>query len=170
MIWIEKSLALVAGFCLLTSAAQAISDDAASQERNYRVIIDRNVFGLKPPPPPPTNAPVVVAPPKDEILLTGITTIGTPRAYFATKAPQGKDPEKYSLGVDERKNALEVLAIDKAGVRVRNAGLETVMTFASNGVKPPASPTPPPGAPGNPQGNPDHHRAGQSRECRCLHH
>lgn len=122
------------------TTASALDYDPEAPERNYRVIIDRNPFGLKPPAPPPTNAPVVI-PPKDEILLTGITSIGGLRAYFMSKPPQGKNPDYYSLGVDERKDGLEVLAIDtsKKSVRVRNAGVEAVMTFAANGVKPPPS-------------------------------
>jgi hypothetical protein len=122
---------------LVTASAFAANEPEA-QDRNYRVIIDRNPFGLKPPPPPPTNAPPPAAS-KDEILLTGITSIGGNKAWFMTKPPQGKNPEYYVLGVDEKKDALEVVAIDLASksVRVRNAGVEKVMTFASNGVKAP---------------------------------
>ncbi|MFO1502179.1 MAG: hypothetical protein U1G07_28030, partial [Verrucomicrobiota bacterium] len=50
----------------------AVVNTPDPQERNYRVIIDRNPFGLKPPPPPPTNPPTLTQP-KDEVLLTGIT-------------------------------------------------------------------------------------------------
>ena len=52
--------------------------------------------------------------PKDEILLTGITSIGTLHAYFMSKPPQGKQPDFYSLGVDEKRDGLEVLGIDLA--------------------------------------------------------
>jgi hypothetical protein len=84
---------------------------------------------------------------KDEVLLTGITSIGRLRAYFMTKAPQGKNPEYYSLGPDEKKDGMEIVEIDpmSKSVRVRNSGIETVMTF---GVKPPATPAPVPNAPG----------------------
>jgi hypothetical protein len=150
MSWLRiAGTVLVIGWLALPTGA--VTNDADSQDRNYRVIIDRNPFGLKPPPPPVTNAPPPVAQ-KDEILLTGITSLGQVRAYFMTKAPQGKNPEYYSLGVDEKKDGLEILEIDPASksVRVRNAGLETVMNFSSNGVKPPAGPTAAPGAPGAP--------------------
>jgi hypothetical protein len=135
MIWTEKTIALVLGSLLLATTVEGVSNDPVSQERNYQVIIDRNPFGLKPAPPPPTNTPPVVTQPKDEILLTGIASIGSVRAYFMTKAPQGKEPDYYSLGVDEKKDDLEV-------------------TFASHGPKPPATPSAPaPGAqpPGTPR-------------------
>lgn len=137
---------------LLALTARAVANETGPEERNYQVIVERNPFGLKPPPPPPTNAPAV-AQPKDEVFLTGITSIGGARAYFMTKAPQGKQPEYISLGVDESKSGLEVLAIDlnNRSVRVRNGGSESVMTFAANGIKPPATPaagpTPAPGTP-----------------------
>jgi hypothetical protein len=132
-----------------TAISGSVASDDSGDERNYRVIVDRNPFGLKPIPPPPTNAPPVEKS-KDEILLTGITSIGGLRAYFMTKAPAGKNPEYYSLGVDEKKDALEVMAIDltEKSVRVRNAGVESIMTFAANGVKTPATPNATPGAPG----------------------
>jgi hypothetical protein len=150
MIWTEKTLAWGAGLFLLASGALAVTEDSLSSERDYRVIIDRNPFNLKPPvppAPPQTNPP---APPKEDVLLTGIASIPSLRAYFMTKPPQGKSPEYYSLGPDESRNGLEVLGIDIRGksVRVKNSGIESVMTFAANGVKAPSGPAPPPGAPG----------------------
>jgi hypothetical protein len=152
----EHRVLLVAGSVLLLLAGTlhgVTNNEPGAVDRNYRVIAERNPFGLKPPPPPPTNTPAATQP-KDEILLTGIVGIGTPRAYFMTKALAAKQPEFYSLGIDEKKNGLEVLEIDPSGksVRVRNAGLETVMTFAANGVKAPA--TPAAGTPGGPGASP----------------
>jgi hypothetical protein len=138
---------------LLGRAAFAVTTDLNPDERNYRVIIDRNPFGLKPPPPPPTNPPPVVTQPKEEVFITGITSFGVPRAHFMTTVtkppPVGKVPQYYSLGVEEKMDELEVLDIDLGtrSVRVRNAGVETVMTFESNGIKPAPTPaTPLPGA------------------------
>jgi hypothetical protein len=149
---LEKALILAwisSAAAVLTT--QAVVNETAAPDRNYRVIVERNPFGLKPPPPPPTNAPPPVAP-KDEILLTGITSLGTPRAYFMTKAPQGKSPEYYSLGPDEKKSGLEVVEINpkEGSVRVRNGGIEKLMTFASDGVKAPSAPAAAPGTPGGP--------------------
>ena len=155
MIWMQKTLILVAGCVLVTKAAYALTDETAvSDERNYRVFIERNPFGLKPPPPAVTNA-LTNAAPKDEILLTGFTTIGSPRAYFMSKAPPGKEAEKYSLGIDEKRAELEVLEINPlhGSVRVRNSGIESVMTLAANGVKAPAS-APGPATPGAPAAAP----------------
>src|SRR5688500_17436595 len=128
----HRSLRMLWPAALLTLGVtpSVLGIENAPLERNYRVIIDRNPFGLKPPPPPPTNVIPVMDKPKDEILLTGITSIGPARAYFMTKAPQGKNPEYYSLGVDEKRDGLEVINIDTQGknVKVRNAGIETIMT------------------------------------------
>ena len=60
MIWMERaSIALIS--LLVVAKAYAITDVPGADERNYRVIVERNPFGLKPPPPPPTNAPPPVA-------------------------------------------------------------------------------------------------------------
>src|ERR1041384_6432948 len=119
---------LVASTLLLATSVHGITIDPSGSDRDYKVIVERNPFGLKPPPPPPTNNVAPVAP-KDEILLTGITSIGMPKAYFMTKALQNKQPEFYSLGVDEQKNGLEVIDINPTAksVRVRNGGIESVM-------------------------------------------
>ncbi len=154
MIWRGTAFILALASLLFAPLAIANTMEPSSDERNYRVIIDRNPFGLKPPPPPPTNAPPVVTQPKEELFITGITSFGVPRAHFMTTVtkppPIGKVPQYYSLGVDERMDELEVLDINVAAksVRIRNAGVETVMTFESNGIKPPSTPaaTPLPGA------------------------
>ena len=53
-----------------------------------------------------------------------------------SKAPQGKQPDFYSLGVDEGEMALRFSGsiLANKSVRVRTGGAESVMTFASNGV------------------------------------
>lgn len=147
MNWTVRILAGVACVFSLTAPARAVTTNSSPEIRDYRVIVERNPFGLKPPPAPVTNAPAP-PPPKDEVLLTGITSFGGLRAYFETKPPQGKNPERYSLGLDEKKNGLEILGIDpmNKNVRVRQGGVEAVMTFAANGVKAPSAPaTAPPG-------------------------
>jgi hypothetical protein len=150
MICMKRALAVLSSCFLLAPIWHAVAEPTS--ERNYRVIIDRNPFGLKPPPPPATNAPVAPQP-KEEYFLTGLTSIGGLRAYFMTKpSPTKKEPEYYSLGVDEKKDGLEVLSIDlnNQSVRVRSGGIENVMSFASHGVKPPAAPALAAGAPGAP--------------------
>lgn len=154
MIWRGAAFIFALASLSVTPLAFGVTTEPTADERNYRVIIDRNPFGLKPPPPPPTNAPPVVTQPKEDLFITGITSFGVPRAHFMTTVtkppPVGKVPQYYSLGVDEKMDQLEVLDINVAAksVRVRNAGVETVMTFESNGIKPAAGPAaaPLPGA------------------------
>jgi hypothetical protein len=114
-----------------------IANDAQSQgSRDYSVIIARNPFGLR-APRPPKKVPTTAVQPRNTILLTGITSFGPPRAYFMSKPSLGYAPEYYDLRVGEAKDGFEVLKIDPVtkSVRVRNAGIETVMTFQANGVE-----------------------------------
>lgn len=146
---------IVAGL-LGTLAAHAWIDAGHARDNDYRTIVDRNPFGLRPPPPPPTNTTAIAQPPKGDLKLTGVTTYGTRKAFFMMSDPKGK-PEYYTLGIGEGKDGLEVLEIgeDAKSVRVRNSGIETLMTFASHGVSAPATgPAPLPGSPGNPAGGP----------------
>ena len=125
----------------------------------YKTIAERNAFGLKPPPPPVVAAPPVVEQAKSDLKLTGITSFGSVKAYFMATDPKSKAPEYFSLGVDEKKDGIEVLSIDDAGksVRIRSAAGETLMSFVTHGVTPPTTPpasTPAPGAPGIPGASP----------------
>ena len=125
-------------YLLFIAAIVAANKGAVSERRDYSVIFERNPFGLRPPPPPKTSpGPVKVA--SDEVFLTGITAIREERAYFMSKPRPGQAPEYYSLTVGEARNSLEVLGIDPEAktVRVRRDGLEMVMSFQANGVKPP---------------------------------
>jgi hypothetical protein len=137
------------GGLLLAGSAKGASGRPNRTGRNYDVIVDRNPFGLKPRPAPKTNE--VVATPPEELFLTGLTSLGGLRAYFMSKAPPGKTPDYYNLGIGEREDSLEVLAIDPSAgtVTVRNAGIESVMSFKANGVKAPVAPTKPAGGPGS---------------------
>jgi hypothetical protein len=145
-----RVVTLLSSLLLMAAPTYAVTNPSGIADRNYQVIVERNPFGIKPPPPPappPTNAPAN----KDEILLTGITSIGSPRAYFMTKAPQAKQPEYFDLGIDQAQHGVEVIEIDPTAksVKVKQGGVESVMTFAANGVKPPATPAAgTPGAPG----------------------
>lgn len=135
-----------------TLAAQAWIEAGNTRDNDYRTIIDRNPFGLRPQPPPPTNVNATAQTPKGDLKLTGITTYGTRKAFFMMADPKGK-PEYYTLGIGEGKDGLEVLEIgeDAKSVKVRNSGIETLMTFTSHGVSAPVTgPAPTPGAPGNP--------------------
>ncbi len=145
-------LCALAAVALLSLPVRAIE---SASTRSYQSIIDRNPFNLKPPPPPATNAaPEAPPPPKVEILLTGYSTITRPkRAYLMSKEPNKKDPY-FSLAEGQAKDGIEVLEIDEKAksVKIRNAGVENILTFAKNGItNPPAVMQPMPGGiPGQP--------------------
>ena len=149
------TLAAAGAFALATLPARGIVNDNKAKGQMYKTIVDRNPFGLKDPPPVVVQAPVVEppAPPPVEILLTGIATIVPPkRAFLMAKDPNKKDPY-YSLSEGQGKDGIEVLQIDEKAktVKIRQAGKETVLTFAANGRKSDATaPGPIPGQPGVP--------------------
>ncbi|MCX6882806.1 MAG: hypothetical protein NTV12_09935 [Verrucomicrobia bacterium] len=112
------------GVTLTTLEVSAVATPRTREA--YQIISERNPFGLK-PPPPPVEAPVAetkLPPPvKVDIFLTGITTVGYP------SEGQGKD-------------TIEVVEINEkrpASVTIRVAGAEQVLTFETNGIKPPTS-------------------------------
>jgi len=123
-----------------------------SSDRAYSTIADRNPFGLKPPPPPaPAVEAPVELPVETDVKLTGISTFGLKRAYFMVTAIKDKETDYYALGVDEKKDLLEVLDIDEVArsVRIRKSGIETLMTFSTHGIAAPAgAPRAPKAAPG----------------------
>lgn len=135
------------GVTLTTLEVSAVATPRTREA--YQIISERNPFGLK-PPPPPVEAPVAetkLPPPvKVDIFLTGITTVGYPRipkrAYIQTKAADKKDPVTYMLSEGQGKDTIEVVEINEkrpASVTIRVAGAEQVLTFETNGIKPPTS-------------------------------
>ena len=134
-----KSLGCLLGLC--ASALIAGADVAG----DYKIILERNPFGLKPPPPPPppaTNAPVETP---TAYKLSGITAIfRPPRAMFVNQPPGKPTPEYLSLSEGQRQGSLEVLpgGIDvKAGtVKVKISGEERTMSFEKDGLKGPSAP------------------------------
>lgn len=111
---------------------------------DYKVILDRNPFGLKPPPPPPKiEAP---APPETptKYKLSGITALfNPPRAMFVNEGIPGK-PEYLSLSEGQRQGSLEVLAgginLTNGAVRVKISGEERTLSFEKDGLKPAVGP------------------------------
>lgn len=133
------------------------ADVSVLQDSPYRVILDRNPFGLKPPPTnvvqPPTNPAVAV-----DIKLSGITRSASgKKAWLVIPAKPGKQAtDKYlSLAEGDQDGALEVVEINEQenSVKVLNAGAPVVLTFAEHGLKAPVAAATPP-APG-------HQRPGQ---------
>ncbi|MBI3852964.1 MAG: hypothetical protein HY298_22150 [Verrucomicrobia bacterium] len=142
------------GGLLFSTGVKAVVTDA--KENPYNVIIERNVFGIKPPPPIVPPPPAVM--PATEVKLAGITTILSPkRAILQWKepakpgTPPGKE-ESFIMVEGQREGIIEVVEIDeKAGrVKIKNAGEPMDIDFKNNGVK--LASTPPPAVPGAPPG------------------
>jgi hypothetical protein len=154
---INIRIAIIAGGLVWSGTTWALTGETISRETSYKTIAERNPFGLK-SPPPPAAPPVTPPPPKGDIKLTGITAFGARKAYFMTTEPKGgkAEPTYYSLGVDEKKDGLEVVEIDEVSksVKIRNSGIETVLTFASHGIAPPAASPAGPATPGTIPGVP----------------
>jgi hypothetical protein len=136
---------------LLTAALVASISWAQAENRpmdNYRSIIDRNPFGLKPvppPPPAPTNNPTPIEKPA-EFYLTGISTVGYPkrpkRAYLMNKDNSKKDKDKYyTLSLNEP--AVNDMRLDEVDEKARRVKItyqdkEMWLSMKDNGVPAPA--------------------------------
>jgi hypothetical protein len=144
---------------VLGLATVTVTGLADTADNPYRVIPERNAFGLKSPTPVTNSAPEVVV--KTDLKLTGIAKVnGVKKAYLATLDPENKASGqfRYYEMKESRPNdpyvrdGIEVLEIDEAKqtVKVRQGGSELVLDFEKHGFKPTAAPTPPqtPGRPG----------------------
>src|ERR1043166_7471721 len=109
----------------LLAGGSAFAVPSPDLKQNYSTIVERNPFGLRPPPPPPQPAQTnkVAEVPKTDIFLTGIVTVGYPRipkrAYMMLKEQNKKDPIYYSLSEGQKRDDIEVLAIDEAAKTVK---------------------------------------------------
>ncbi len=141
-------IAVVLGGVVFASVEAGAVASSRTREA-YQSITDRNPFGLR-PPPVPVELPVVETklPPaaKVDIFLTGITTVGYPRipkrAYIQVKAADKKEPITYMLSEGQAKDEIEVLEINEkrpVSVKIRMAGTDQVLSFETNGIKPPNS-------------------------------
>lgn len=128
----------------LLALGVAVSPVRADVVGDYKIILERNPFGLKPPPEPP--APQTNAPPETptKFKLSGITGIFRPaRAMFVDEGVPNK-VQFFSLSEGQTQGSLKVLpgGIDiKAGtVRVEIAGVERTMSFEKDGLKATSAP------------------------------
>ena len=112
-----------------------------SSALQYRTIVNRNIFGLKPPAPVP---PAVE--PSGNLFLTGLADLASNRqAFFMVEEP-GKASAGFVLCEGEQNEWLEVLSVDieNSAVKVRlNRPLlrprtdeaEVVLSLQTDGVK-----------------------------------
>lgn len=124
-----------------TSSAALISRDSLQS------IVDRNPFGLKPPPPPPTNEVAATPEVKLNINITGITRTRKGKRVHLVVQPEGKDAKSKYLSIDEgdRQDGVKVLEVSEKSdkVKIQSGGVESVLSFATHGLK---STAPPPNA------------------------
>jgi len=123
------------------------SGAASSQQNPYKVIYDRNLFGLRPPTPVHKPEPLPALPPN--IILTGITTIlGEKRAFLEiTPPPKPSTPAKsqsFNLTEGQKAENVQVVEIDPKAetVKVSISDNLTTLTFEKNGRKPTQVPAP----------------------------
>lgn len=134
---------IVAGLLLATLAAAATTPRNAA---DYEGIVTRNPFQLKPPAPPEPPPPPPVAPPSN-IELTGLSTaFGERRVYMTLKDQKGQPVHKAMRVGDPADDGVEVLSLDISSgeVRVRNRGIESLLTMKSHGAKVPVGAAPAP--------------------------
>src|SRR6266403_4959180 len=118
MMRVGKSLFGVLGGLVLCQGTGAVTGSSANP---YQLIVDRNVFGLKPPTPVAVVEPPKPPPPK--ITLTGISTFGGKRALMkAILPPKPGDQAKEQflmLTEGQREGEIEVLEIDEKASTVK---------------------------------------------------
>src|SRR6059036_665288 len=123
------------GALALTATIQWAAADA--RPNPYGQIVDRNVFGLKPPPPPQVDTSKEEPKPPPNVKLTGISNLAQKRAFIEVTeqaVKPGQPPGTVNrpiLSEGEAAYGVEVLSIDveRSIVRIRNAGVESDLTF-----------------------------------------
>jgi hypothetical protein len=121
---------LVRGAGITAILAHFASLESGAQISSYRIIIERNAFGLK-PQSAPSVAPVILTDPRSKITLTGITTIlGDKRVLLRTSPPPGNPGEParfeqwYILAEGQSEAGIQIVHVDElaGAVTVNNAG------------------------------------------------
>jgi hypothetical protein len=141
MNWIERPWVLALSSLLVATPVRA--DVTEPKDNPYKVILDRNPFGLRDAPPQPdllaTNPPPV----KVDVKFTGVTSVGSSkRAWFVIPPLPGRQqPKILSLSEGDSDGDLKVLEIDEKvpTVKVLNAGIPVVLNFKDHGVATPAA-------------------------------
>ena len=128
---------------VLAPCCHAIAGSLSGSSNPYRLIAERNAFGLRPVPTAIVRQPALPLP---NVILTGITTIlEGKRALLKIQLP-AKPPtpakEQYCiLAEGQRDGPIEVLEIDMrtSNVKINNSGTVMTITFPK---QPPARTTP----------------------------
>jgi hypothetical protein len=151
---------IVGSIVLSASVLATTAMNAAERSMDqYRSIVERNPFGLKPVPPPivTTAKNDTPAPKSEQFYLTGISTIGYPnkpkKAFLMNKDNSKKEySEKfYNMQINDKQGDLRLDDIDEKGKRVKVTyrGEEMWLSMKDNGVPTPTSSAPAqPGVPG----------------------
>ncbi len=148
MNWVGKPRVLVLGAVLAAVVAHA--DVTEIKDNPYKVILDRNPFGLKGPPEAPTQPTNQAV--KVDVKFTGITSDHTSkRAWFVIPPGPGRQqPKVLSLSEGDSDGDLKVLEINvqETTVKVLNAGNSAVLNFKDHGLNAPPAPIIQPPMPG----------------------
>lgn len=145
-----KSWLSGAGALLLAAVVQADVTDL--KDHPYRVIVDRNPFGLQDPPPPPNPSLTNPPPVKVDVKFTGITSDGnSKRAWLMIPPGPGRaQPKYFSAAEGGGEDDITVLEINEneTTVKILNAGVPVVLNFKDHGLAAPAAPVVPGALPG----------------------
>ena len=142
---IAKSIGRTASLALLAGVVHAAVTETA--ENQYKVILTRNVFALKPPPiVEPVKLDEVGPPPN--IKLTGIIAITNPKKAMFMVTPVKGEPSYLTVNEGEESDGtlLKVLEIDEqlGTVKIVMNGATHTLDFEKNGIKTPAVAAAPP--------------------------
>ena len=141
--WIERPWVWAVSSVLVATAVRG--DVRGLKDNPYKVILERNAFGLKEPPPQADPSAASNQPPvKVDVKFTGVTSDGSSkRAWFVIPpSPSRQQPKVLSLSEGDSDGDLKVLEIDEKvpTVKVLNAGIPVVLNFKENGVATPPAP------------------------------
>jgi hypothetical protein len=131
-------LIMLSSFALSGAGTFALAENQTPAQHSYRSIIDRNPFNIRPPQPPPPPPQQQQEQPKIDIYLTGVSSLlGPPKAFLKVHDQGSREPKYLDLGVDEKKDGIEVLEINDAdrSVRIRSQGAEMLLTFETHAAK-----------------------------------
>src|SRR6266498_329535 len=135
----KQGLICLAGALVLSGACLKARADA--KPNPYDLIVERNLFGLKPPPLPDTNSTSTMpAAPPAQVEVTGITSILSSKRVLLEIVPgPGKPMLKPILSEGERVESVEVVFIDveKNEVTIKNGSVLTNLTFKVAKAAPP---------------------------------